>query len=287
VKPGADAKGVALHVALEPEAEILVTGDGDRLRQIVWNLLSNAIKFTASDGRVDLALRRTNSRAEIVVTDTGQGIEPTFLPHVFERFRQADSSPARQHGGLGLGLAIVRHLVEAHGGTVHAESQGLGQGTTFTVLLPIRAVVERPAGIPVVGGRREAPRLSGARALLVDDEEDARELVRYVLETRGAHVTVASTANEALHLIARETFDVVVADLGMPGQDGFALIRAIRGLPESRGSQLPAIAVTAYAGLRDRDRALDAGFNRHLAKPVDAEQLIEAVAAATRFESKA
>ena len=285
VKPGADAKQVVMHVALEPDADILVTGDGDRLRQIVWNLLSNAIKFTPSGGCIDLALQRTDSQAQIVVKDTGQGIEPAFLPHVFERFRQADSSPARTHGGLGLGLAIVRHLVEAHEGAIRAESEGVGCGATFAVTLPIRAVASRALPTPGTAERVEAPGLSGTRALLVDDEADARELVRYVLETRGARVTVASTADEALRLFARETFDVLIADLGMPKQDGYALIRAIRHLPESRGNRIPAIAVTAYAGPRDRDKALDAGFNRHLPKPVDPQQLIATVAAVAGLNS--
>jgi CheY-like chemotaxis protein len=276
VKPAADAKRVALHVALEPDVEMLVTGDGHRLRQIVWNLLSNAIKFTPGGGRVDLRLTRTDVQAEIVVKDTGQGIDPAFLPHVFERFRQADSSPARRHGGLGLGLAIVRHLVEAHGGAVRAESLGLGQGATFTVVLPIRAVAKRAQPIPDAK-RAEAPCLSATRALLVDDEADARELLRYVLEARGAQVTAASTVDEALRVFASETFDVLIADLGMPEHDGYALIRAIRGLPESRGGRIPAIAVTAYAGMRDRDNALNAGFDHHLPKPIDQDRLIDAV----------
>jgi PAS domain S-box-containing protein len=286
VKPTADGKGVALHVALEPDAEILITGDGTRLRQVVWNLLSNAIKFTPSGGRIDLALERIASRAEIVIRDTGQGIEPAFLPRVFERFQQADSSPARRHGGLGLGLAIVRHLVEAHGGTVRAESPGIGHGATFTVSLPMRAVPQRPTRAMRGAERTGAARLSGARALVVDDEADARELMRYVLETRGAHVSVATTMLEALDLLARETFDVLIADLGMPEQDGYALIRAIRALPESGGCRIPAIAVTAYASLRDRDQALTAGYNCHLAKPVDPDALVEAVVDASGLQTK-
>jgi CheY-like chemotaxis protein/two-component sensor histidine kinase len=286
VKPGADAKRLALHVALEPDADIVVTGDGDRLRQIVWNLLSNAIKFTPSGGRIDLRLHRTDAGAEIVVNDTGQGIDPAFLPHVFERFRQADSSTARRHDGLGLGLAIVRHLVEAHGGAIRAESKGVGCGATFTVTLPIRAVAPPP---PVrasgSAARLDARALSRARVLLVDDAADARELVQYVLEAHGAQVTVASTADEALQLFARETFDVLIADIGMPEQDGYALIRAVRRFPHSRGSRIPAIALTAYAGQSYRDKALDAGFNRHLPKPVDAEQFIATVADVVRFES--
>ena len=281
VKPAADAKRVALHVVLEPNAEILVTGDSDRLRQVVWNLLSNAIKFTPSGGRIDLVLERIDSRAQIVVKDTGQGIDSAFLPHVFERFRQADSSPARHHSGLGLGLAIVRHLVEAHGGAVRADSQGVGHGATFIVSLPIRAVGQRPVRAPGAAKRSEEPRLSGTRALLVDDEADARELMRYMLEARGAQVSVAATAVEALRLLGEKPFDVMVADLGMPEQDGYALIRAVRSLPELRDSRIPAIAVTAYASLRDRDKAVDAGYNCHLAKPVDPEQLIEAVVAST------
>jgi signal transduction histidine kinase/CheY-like chemotaxis protein len=282
VKPAADAKRVALHVSLEPDAEVLVTGDSDRLRQVVWNLLSNAIKFTPSGGRIDLALERIDSGAQIVVKDTGQGIDPAFLPHVFERFRQADSSPARHHGGLGLGLAIVRHLVEAHGGAVRADSAGVGHGATFIVSLPIRTGAQRPVWAAGIAERTEAPCLSGTRALVVDDEADARELMRYMLEASGAQVSVAATAAEALQLLGRDPFDVLVADLAMPEQDGYALIRAVRRLPEPRANRVPAIAVTAYAGLRDREMAVDAGYNRHLPKPVDPEQLIEAVAAATR-----
>ena len=268
-RPAATAKRIRLEVEVDREAPILVTGDADRLQQVVWNLLSNAVKFTPADGQIDLYLRRHQSSAEVVVQDSGQGIDQAFLPHVFERFRQADSTPARTHGGLGLGLALVRHLTEAHGGQVRAESGGLGQGATFTLSLPIRAVTDHSIS-PSPGGRiLGAEVLSGTRALVVDDHGDARDLIRYVLETRGVHVTTATSAGEALHLLERERFDVLISDIGMPEQDGLALVRTIRSLPKLPANRIPAIAVTAYATERERDEALTAGYHSHLAKPVD------------------
>jgi signal transduction histidine kinase/ActR/RegA family two-component response regulator len=278
VKPAATAKRIRLHVEVEHGTHV-VTGDADRLRQVVWNLLSNAVKFTPAEGRIDVHLRRRESSTEIVVRDTGQGIDPAFLPHVFERFRQADSSIARAHGGLGLGLALVRHLMEAHGGLVRAESGGVGQGATFMLSLPVRAVAEHSLSESGLAGMNDEM-ISGTRALVVDDESDARTLIQYVLETRGVDVTTAASAGEALHMLARHTFDVLISDIGMPEQDGLSLIRAIRGVLPTPANQIPAIAVTAYAALRERDEALYAGYDSHLAKPVEADRLIAAVAVA-------
>jgi CheY-like chemotaxis protein len=281
VRPGAIAKGVGLHLEIDPDWQVQVTGDSDRLQQIIWNLLSNAVKFSSSGGRVDIDLNHRDDLAEIVVTDRGEGIDPAFLPHVFERFRQADSTPGRKHGGLGLGLAITRYLSEAHGGTVSAESEGRGQGATFRVQLPIR---EKARRIPAAN---RGPAVSeciftGARALIVDDEADARELLRFILEAQGAEVTTARSAGEALYLFGRSRYDILIADIGMPEQDGNSLIRAIRSLPESEGGRIPAIAVTAYASLRERDQALEAGYGWHLSKPIEPEQLIAAVTSAVR-----
>ena len=253
-----------------------------------WNRCAEQLfGYTAAPtgGRVDVELRRHDSNAQIIVRDTGEGIDPAFLPHVFERFRQADNTRARQHGGLGLGLAIVRHLMESHGGTVQADSAGLGQGATFTLTLPIRAIAPRTVASSPSAGIHDDVVLTGVRVLVVDDQHDARELVRYVLEERGAEVTTATSAGDALHELADRCFDVLVADIGMPEQDGISLIRAVRSLPETRGGRMPAIAVTAYATVRERDEALRAGYNWHLAKPVEPNQLIAAVAAARSPES--
>ena len=283
VKPAASAK--RLHVTANTDIAAVVTGDFDRLQQIVWNLLSNAVKFTPAGGRVDVELTTAGGRADIVVKDTGQGIDPAFMPYVFERFRQADSGTARLHGGLGLGLAIVRHLAEAHGGTVRAESEGAGLGATFIVSLPVRTGAV-PEAVASMTESRGEPELAGTRALIVDDEADARELMRYILETRGAQVATATSAGEALHLFTQQRFDILVADIGMPGQDGYSFIRAVRSLPESQGGRVPAIAVTAYASIREREHALEAGFNWHLSKPVEPDQLLAAVAAGANLTSE-
>jgi PAS domain S-box-containing protein len=285
VRPAASAKRLHLHVHIEEQQRLLVTGDSDRLQQIVWNLVSNAIKFTPSGGRVDVDLQRVDSRAEIVVRDTGEGIAPAFRPHLFERFRQMDASIARRHGGLGLGLSIVRHLTEAHGGTVSAESEGEGQGATFRVSLPLRAVRERATTADDPDRQQSTRALAGVRVLVVDDEPDARELIRYVLESRGAQVMAATSAGEALHFVDGHVFDVLIADIGMPEQDGYWLIRVLRELPAKRARTLPSIALTAYAGVRERDKALDAGYNWHLAKPVDPDQLVATVVSAVTARS--
>jgi signal transduction histidine kinase/CheY-like chemotaxis protein len=281
VRAGVSAKRLRLNVDVPLDRRMVVTGDADRLQQIVWNLVTNAVKFTPSGGRVDVALRQADSRAEIVVRDTGQGIAPQLRPLLFQRFRQLDASKTRLHGGLGLGLSIVRHLAEAHGGTVTAESEGEGRGSTFRVRLPLRAVdvaATHAAATEEVG--LEAV-LEGVAALVVDDDADARELIRYVLDKQGADVMTAGSAGEALHLLANHAFDVLVADIGMPEQDGLALIRVIREQARPASRSIPAIAVTAYAAVREREEALRAGFHVHLSKPVAPDQLVRAVWTAT------
>ena len=261
-------------------------GDPDRLQQVVWNLLSNAIKFTPGKGKVTIELRRSNGHVEIVASDTGMGIARDFLPHVFDRFRQADSSSTRMQGGLGLGLAIVRHLVEVHGGTVRAESEGDGQGARFTVRMPVRQFEDQPAeGSAVTGGgphlqavkQIEPVSLAGIRVLVVDDEADARELIRVMLGTHGAEVVVVASADEAMEEIARDPPDALVSDIGLPGEDGYALIRRVRSQPAT--ARLPALALTAYASAADHRRALEAGFQRHVAKPVEPAELAGVLAA--------
>jgi PAS domain S-box-containing protein len=279
IRPTASTKGVGVRTHVDPEAQIVVTGDADRLRQIIWNLLSNAIKFTPKSGTVDIELRRVESTAEIVVADTGQGIASDFLPHVFDRFRQEDGQVTRRHGGLGLGLALVRQLAEAHGGSAHASSTGIGLGATFTVQLPIRAI-RRRSELAAEAGLTQGVELAGLHLLVVDDQADARELMRVLLQSQGAEVTTVDSAGAALHLFSRQRVDVLVADIGMPDRDGYSLIQAVRALDSPRTRQTPAIAVTAYASGRERARALDAGYGWHLAKPVDPQQLIAVVAVA-------
>ncbi len=281
VRPAADAKGVALEVSLDPDLGSVI-GDPDRLQQVVWNLLANAVRFTPTGEWVRVLAERSNGSVVLRVQDNGQGIATEHLPSVFDRFRQVDSSTTRVHGGLGLGLAIVRHLVEAHGGTVSASSEGLGFGTTFTVRLPIRAVdttsLQR-AGTDAAGffeddaRQPDAPRLDGLRALVVDDDDDARELVREILEGVGAEVVAAPSASSALE--AKGPFGVVISDIGMPGVDGYGFIRQLRSRSTERDT--PAVALTAYARSDDRRRALASGFQEHLTKPVDARKLIETV----------
>ena len=286
VRPAVSAKGLVLGVDLDAGAEIIVEGDAGRLRQVVWNLLANAVKFTPAGGSIDVDVRRAGRHVEIVVRDSGEGIDPAFLPHVFERFRQAESAPSRRHGGLGLGLAIVRHLVEAHGGTVTAHSDGAKKGAAFTIRLPVQPTAQRPrVGSEGESEAAEAALMAGIRILVVDDEPDARELTRAVLESRGGEVVAVASAGEALLELRHQPFDVLVADIGMPKEDGYSLIRAIRRLTTRDGGAIPAIAVTAYATLRERNDALAAGFNDHLGKPVDPDHLVAVVAAAIGAQS--
>lgn len=286
VRPAADAKNIRLQSVLDPAAGP-VLGDSERLQQIVWNLLSNAIKFTPKRGRVQVCLQRINSHVEIIVADTGQGISAEFLPYVFERFRQADSSITRSLGGLGLGLAIVRQLVELHGGTVHAESPGEGQGATFTVKLPLMAVgptvIEPERVHPAVGGRVPfdcSPRLDGLRILIVDDDADIRDLLTYTLEVCGAEVIAAASADEAISALTESSApaNILISDIGMPDEDGYALLRRVRALEPEKGGGIPAIALTAYARTQDRRAALLAGFQSHVAKPVEPAELIAVIA---------
>jgi PAS domain S-box-containing protein len=283
----ASAKGVQLQITLDPEVQILVTGDADRLRQVVWNLLSNAVKFTPRGGAVRVELRRRDTTAEIVVRDTGEGIGSDFLPHIFERFRQADSTPTRRQGGLGLGLTIVRTLTEAHGGKVTAESPGEGRGATFTVRLPIRSVRSSDQGKPAPQRADEASlALSGIRVLAVDDDSDARSVLRMLLETQGARVTTAESAEKALDIFRRGQFDVLLADIGMPQQDGYSLIKAIRGMGTAQRGDIPAIAVTAYAGIPERHKILQAGYGWHLPKPLDSDRLVALISAAVKSATR-
>lgn len=281
VTPAAEAKGVRLKKVLDPLAGP-VSGDPARLQQVVWNLLSNAVKFTPKGGHVQVLLERVNSHVEVSVIDTGIGIHPDFLPQVFERFRQADSSTTRRHGGLGLGLAIVKQLTELQGGTVRAKSPGEGQGSTFVVCLPITVVHEaptekaRPKQEPPTEFDCSAEPLAGIRALVVDDEGDARALVRRVLRDCGAEVAVASSVDEALPLIEGFRPDILVSDVGMPDRDGYDLIRQVRSRVAAK--VLPAVALTAFARSEDRRRALLAGFQTHVAKPVDPAELVAVVA---------
>ncbi len=278
VEPAARAKGVELKVELE-DLHALVSGDAARLQQVVWNLLSNAIKFTPKGGQVSVALRRRDSFAEIEVRDSGEGIAPEFLPHVFDRFRQADSSSTRSYGGLGLGLAIVRHLVEMHGGQVEARSDGKGHGATFSVLLPLRAVAAPPLSFPAPtgnGAHSEEDILSGLHILVVDDEAEARGLVSTILQLHGAQTRMAGSTAEAWQELEDWHPNLLVSDVGMPGENGYQLIRRIRMGGAQR--DIPAVALTAYASAGDREQAMKAGFNSHLSKPVMPDSLVAEVA---------
>ncbi|HSO32729.1 MAG TPA: response regulator [Labilithrix sp.] len=286
VRLAADAKGVRLDSRIELGAGH-ITGDADRVQQIIWNLLANAIKFTPTEGRVVLAVERADRGIEISVEDTGQGIPAEFLPYVFDRFKQADGTMTRAKGGLGLGLAIVKHLVELHGGTIEVKSAGRGQGATFAVLLPRSEEARDDLGPPsrTLGATRltfERPReVEGLRILVVDDEQDARELVAALLESCKIVVTTASSAAEALAIVTSQTLDAMLSDIAMPGEDGLSLIRRVRALPREQGGRTPAVALTAYARLEDRTRALRAGFDSHVAKPVDPSELLAVLASIT------
>jgi PAS domain S-box-containing protein len=285
VRPAAEAKGVTLVQSLDPSVGP-VAGDPDRLQQVVWNLLSNAIKFSDKASRVQVKLEPVESYIEITVIDEGQGIDPHFLPNVFDRFRQADSSITRQKGGLGLGLAIARHLVELHGGTIQASSDGEGHGATFTIKLPVMAVEPGKdgagGGYPrLETGRNQGglrPDLVGVRVLVVDDEPDTRVLLKVALAQYGAEVKSAASAPEGLALIQEFRPNVLIADIGMPGEDGYQFIKRVRALSETRGGRTPAAALTAYARLEDRLNALAQGFQVHIPKPINPDELALVVA---------
>ena len=283
VQPDADAKRISIGIDEDPSIGI-VLGDSGRLNQVATNLLANAVKFTPEGGAVYVRLHRVNDRVEMVVTDTGQGIAPEFLTAVFEPFRQADAATTRTHGGLGLGLSIVKHLVEAHGGTVRADSAGPGNGATFTVRLPLAAVscgeIEEVAAdlSPSATEPDETESLEGISVLVVDDDDDSRQVVEAHLERQGARVLTAASAAAALDLLQREHVDVLLSDIAMPGEDGYTLIRKLRALNPPRIASIPAVALTAFARNEDRQRALQSGFQLHLPKPVDTQALIVAFA---------
>lgn len=288
VRPAADAKNIHLHTQLDTTISPTL-GDYNRVQQIIWNLLTNAIKFTPNGGAVKIGLKQLDNCAQITVADTGKGISTEFLPYVFERFRQADSSITRSYGGLGLGLAIVRHLVELHGGTVCVFSDGEGKGATFTVTLPLRAIEPDNRARPYAPldtyprpSLNAKPALEGLTVLVVDDETDARELLVHILQGVGATVVAVASAEDAIAqlsaLQSSSRFDLLVSDIGMPHEDGYTLLRRLRSLPPDQGGQLPALALTAYARAEDRQAAYDAGFQAHLAKPVEPAQLVTAIA---------
>ena len=282
IGPAAAEKGVNFKTTLDPESGLL-SGDPDRLQQAIWNLLSNAVKFTPKGGHVELRLARVNSQIEITVSDDGQGISPNFLPHVFDRFRQQDSTTARQHGGLGLGLAIVRHLVELHGGSVRVESGGEGRGATFTITLPAEAPQATPSeeslNSSTIGESHAAlPSLNSVRVLLVDDLAEARELITFALVNRGAEVRTAASAAEGISALGEWLPDVILSDLAMPGEDGYSFIRKVRRLSEESGGRIPAATLTAYAGSKEYLKSLEAGYQAHITKPVEWDELIIVVA---------
>jgi signal transduction histidine kinase/DNA-binding response OmpR family regulator len=287
IRPAAQARDIDLQAALDAGTG-LVSGDVDRLQQVVWNLLSNAIKFTPHGGRVQVRLIRVEPHVQLTVQDSGIGIDRDFLPHVFERFRQGDSSSTRPHGGLGLGLALVRDLVELHGGTVQAASAGRDRGSIFTVKLPVMGAVRppspelRPAAPENATLAALAGSLRGVNVLLVDDEADARDLFKTVLEGSGARVTAVGSGAEAFSSFTTSPPDVVVSDIEMPEENGYDLIRRLRGLPAERGGLIPAAALTAYARAEDRMRALRAGFQHHVSKPVQPAELVAVVASLVR-----
>lgn len=279
LRPAAEAKGIDYKKSFPP-MRVIISGDPNRIQQVIYNLISNAIKFTESGGAVEVAIKRVASHVELSVIDTGKGISEEFLPFVFDRFRQADSSTTRKFGGLGLGLSIVKHIVEMHGGTVRVESKE-GAGSTFTVMLPLVAVYNHTdiasGGSDEILQEERAPLLKDLRVLVVDDEADARTLVRFVLEEQGAKVLVAGSASEALELYGLEDPELLVSDIGMPGNSGHDLIKWIRATEKNGGRHIPAIALTAFARSEEKRAALLAGFDRHLAKPVEPSSLISMI----------
>ena len=285
IRPAAEAKSIRLQSMLDPAAGP-ISGDADRLQQIVWNLLTNAVKFTPKGGRIQVKLQRVDSHVEIVVTDSGVGISKEFLPHVFDRFRQADASTTRIHGGLGLGLSIVHQLVDLHGGSVSVFSEGEGKGATFTVHLPFVGVISNqkdaesalPANPDQVNTFDGLPSLEGLKVLVVDDEADTRELISEVLKEVGSEVITCRSVAEALVALEQHKPDILISDLGMPDEDGYSLISKIRALPAERGGHIPAAALTAYARAEDRMRVVRSGCQVHLPKPVDSAELVTVVA---------
>jgi CheY-like chemotaxis protein len=289
VQPAAEAKGVRIIKVIDTGA-VSVAGDQVRLQQVVWNLLSNAVKFTPRGGKVQVQLQRVNSHVEIIVSDTGEGISPEFLPHVFDRFRQADQAVTRQYGGMGLGLSIVRHLVEMHGGSVKAESAGKSQGATFTVQLPVSPVYQldqlegriHPTASSLLMPLQQTERLDGVNILVVDDEGDTRDLLSAGLTDTGASVYTASSAESALETFKTNRPDVIISDIGMPNVDGYEFIKRVRKLPAEDGGRVPAVALTAYARMEDRLKALRAGYEMHVPKPVELTELVAVITSLLR-----
>ena len=275
VRLAAEAKSIQIHTQFEPDVG-QVAGDGGRLQQVIWNLLTNAVKFTSPGGRVDIRLERIDSQAQITVTDTGKGIPSDFLPYVFEQFRQESAATTRRFGGLGLGLAIVRYLVELHGGTIQADSPGEGQGATFTVKLPL--MPHQPIKQPDPKPSECSLDLQGTRILVVDDDDNTREFLAFLLELHGANVMATATASEALTTLTQFKPEALLSDIGMPDMDGYMLVRQVRALPAEQGGTIPAIALTAYAGEIDYQQAMAAGFQQHIAKPIEPQVLIQAIA---------
>jgi signal transduction histidine kinase/CHASE1-domain containing sensor protein/CheY-like chemotaxis protein len=284
VRPTADAKGIRIEAQID-NTPAVISGDANRLQQVIWNLLSNAVKFTNSGGRVMVKVTQANAAVEISVTDTGQGIAREFMPYVFDRFSQADSTTTRHHGGLGLGLAIARHLVEIHGGTIRAASRGVGEGATFTITLPLiesGVKLVEPASALDMSLAYASTMLSGVNVLLVDDDFDTLTLMATALSRRQANVTAVSSAGEAIQAIRQKRPDVLVSDIAMPDEDGYGLIQKVRSLENGETQSIPAVAITAYAKEEDRDRALSSGFQIYLAKPIELKELVSVVARAAR-----
>ena len=285
LRPTADVKGIQLRTEFV-SGDCLVKGDPNRLRQVIWNLLSNAIKFTQRGGVVVINLNCVGSAARLAVADTGEGISAEFLPYVFDRFRQAEGSISRKQGGLGLGLAVVRHLVELHGGAISAESEGLGHGSLFTVELPLAEerrdparAEERRREVERRRSRKGTVRLDGVHVLLVEDDDDSRKLLGTMLKRYGAKVTATKSAAEALNVFSGDVPDVLISDIGMPDEDGYEFIQKLRALPPDQGGNTPAIALTGYASRKDKERALTAGYQLHIAKPIEQSDMMAAIAA--------
>jgi signal transduction histidine kinase/ActR/RegA family two-component response regulator len=277
VQPASDAKSITLDYYAEPGLGA-ISADSARVHQIIWNLLSNAVKFTPHGGKISLRVEQDESDARVTVKDSGQGIDPEFLPRVFDRFRQADSSTTRSFGGLGLGLAIVRHLVELHGGTVSAQSDGISKGATFTVTFPLMADRTEPVSHAIDANSSDTYSLDGLKVLLVDDEPEARQILSTVITRTGAEVKSCKSAHEALMKLSEWKPDVILSDIAMPEQDGYSFIRQVRSLPRDQGGDTPAAALTAYARDIDRRQALAAGYQMHIAKPIGASQLVTMIA---------
>jgi signal transduction histidine kinase/ActR/RegA family two-component response regulator len=282
VRPAMEAKEINIETIIDANLR-MISGDADRLQQVIWNILSNAAKFTPTGGRVKIAVNQTNTHAQIQVSDTGPGIDPAFLPYVFERFRQADGSTTRTHGGLGLGLAIVRHLVELHGGTIGVQNGENGVGAIFTIRLPLPSGelhndVLRASSTVGAETQSETPSLEGLRILIVDDETDALDLISVELAQHGARVSAVTSAEKALEVLDREEFDLLISDIGMPEMDGFDLMRQVRKREEGKNKRIPSVALTAYARVQDRMQAIMAGYSTHVAKPVEPHELLTVVA---------